>query len=90
MLRPWVDQFSFILEQPVQPEDPDDWSIRAEVGICFHLYLFSCFVLLAHDSKFPQVLKCLNQFVQNFPSFTEIEFMGELVISLFMFLLAIF
>lgn len=51
MLRPWVDQFSFILEQPVQPEDPDDWSIRAEV------------------------LKCLNQFVQNFPSFTEIEFM---------------
>ncbi|XWS64118.1 hypothetical protein CRYUN_Cryun06bG0159400 [Craigia yunnanensis] len=51
MLKPWVDQFSFILEHPVQPEDPDDWSIRMEV------------------------LKCLNQFVQNFPSFTESEFM---------------
>ncbi|XWS69546.1 hypothetical protein CRYUN_Cryun04dG0187900 [Craigia yunnanensis] len=51
MLEPWIDQFSFILEHPVQPEDPDDWSIRMEV------------------------LKCLNQFVQNFPSFTESEFM---------------
>ncbi|XVE74462.1 hypothetical protein DITRI_Ditri12bG0018900 [Diplodiscus trichospermus] len=51
MLKPWVDQFSFILEHPVQPEDPDDWSIRMEV------------------------LKCLNQFVQNFPNFTESEFM---------------
>ncbi|XP_022724957.1 importin-9 isoform X5 [Durio zibethinus] len=49
--KPWLDQFSFILEQPVQPEDPNDWSIRMEV------------------------LKCLNQFVQNFPSFTETEFM---------------
>ncbi|XP_059445703.1 uncharacterized protein LOC132177414 isoform X2 [Corylus avellana] len=44
MLKPWMDQFSIILEQPVQSEDPDDWSIRMEV------------------------LKCLNQFVQNFPN----------------------
>ncbi|GMI99842.1 hypothetical protein like AT1G26170 [Hibiscus trionum] len=51
MLKPWVDQFSLILKHPVQPEDPDDWSIRMEV------------------------LKCLNQFVQNFPSFTESLFM---------------
>ena len=51
--------------------------------------VFSCFLLLAHDSSFSQVLKCLNQFVQNFPSFTESEFMGKLVISLYMFLLAI-
>ncbi|XP_021292945.1 importin-9 [Herrania umbratica] len=51
MLKPWVDQFSLILEHPVQPEDPDDWSIRMEV------------------------LKCLNQFAQNFHSFIESEFM---------------
>ncbi|XP_039044693.1 importin-9-like [Hibiscus syriacus] len=51
MLKPWVDQFSLILEHPVQPEDSDDWSTRMEV------------------------LKCLNQFVQNFPSFTESLFM---------------
>ncbi|KAK5776797.1 uncharacterized protein LOC108479424 [Gossypium arboreum] len=51
MLKPWLDQFSFILEHPVQPEDTDDWSIRMEV------------------------LKCLNQFVQNFPSFNESLFM---------------
>ncbi|KAK6252046.1 hypothetical protein QUC31_013766 [Theobroma cacao] len=51
MLKPWIDQFSFILEHPVQPEDPDDWGIRMEV------------------------FKCLNQFVQNFHSFTESEFM---------------
>ncbi|KDP29326.1 hypothetical protein JCGZ_18247 [Jatropha curcas] len=50
MLKPWMDKFSMILEQPVQSEDPDDWSMRMEV------------------------LKCLNQFVQNFPSFTESEF----------------
>ncbi|KAK9276415.1 hypothetical protein L1049_005948 [Liquidambar formosana] len=51
MLKPWMDQFSIILEHPVQSEDPDDWSIRMEV------------------------LKCLNQFIQNFPNLTEAEFM---------------
>ncbi|GLT91714.1 hypothetical protein SLE2022_095890 [Rubroshorea leprosula] len=51
LLKPWMEQFHFILEHPVQPEDPDDWGVRMEV------------------------LKCLNQFVQNFPSLTESEFM---------------
>ncbi|XP_021910212.1 importin-9 [Carica papaya] len=51
MLKPWLDQFSAILEQPVLPEDPDDWGIRMEV------------------------LKCLNQVVQNFPGLAEREFM---------------
>ncbi|CAK7326471.1 unnamed protein product [Dovyalis caffra] len=51
MLKPWMDQFSVILERPMQAEDPDDWSLRMEV------------------------LKCLNQFVQNFPGLTENEFM---------------
>lgn len=51
MLKPWMDQFSIILEHPVQSEDPDDWNIRMEV------------------------LKCLNQFVQNLPGLTESEFM---------------
>ncbi|XP_056696512.1 uncharacterized protein [Spinacia oleracea] len=50
MLQPWMEQFSAVLSHPVQPEDPEDWSIRMEV------------------------LKCLNQFVQNFPSATEKEF----------------
>lgn len=52
MLQPWMEQFSAVLTHPVQPEDPDDWSLRMEI------------------------LKCLNQFVQNFPSATEIEFMS--------------
>ncbi|KAK3015406.1 hypothetical protein RJ639_007478, partial [Escallonia herrerae] len=47
MLHAWMDQFSSILQHPVQSEDPDDWTIRMEV------------------------LKCLNQFVQNFPSLVE-------------------
>uniref|UniRef100_A0A803QQJ7 Importin-9 n=1 Tax=Cannabis sativa TaxID=3483 RepID=A0A803QQJ7_CANSA len=51
MIKPWMAQFAIILNQPVEPKDPDDWSIRMEV------------------------LKCLNQFVQNFPSLTESEFM---------------
>ncbi|THG21508.1 hypothetical protein TEA_029752 [Camellia sinensis var. sinensis] len=51
MVATWMDQFSIIMEPPVQSEDPDDWSIRMEV------------------------LKCLNQFVQNFPSLTEMQFM---------------
>ncbi|TQD87913.1 hypothetical protein C1H46_026550 [Malus baccata] len=54
MIKPWMDQFSTILNHPVQSEDPDDWSIRTEV------------------------LKCLNQFVQNFPSLIESEFMRPL------------
>ncbi|KAL5553552.1 hypothetical protein UlMin_040953 [Ulmus minor] len=51
MLKPWMDQFSIILNHPVESEDPDDWSLRMEV------------------------LKCLNQFVQNFPSLAESELM---------------
>ncbi|XAR55875.1 hypothetical protein NMG60_11036107 [Bertholletia excelsa] len=51
MVPTWVDQFSNILAHPVQPEDPDDWSIRMEV------------------------LKCLNQFIQNFSSLTDMQFM---------------
>ncbi|KAF7827891.1 importin-9 [Senna tora] len=50
MLKPWMAQFSSILEVPVQSENPDDWSIRMEV------------------------LKCLNQFVQNFSSLIGSEF----------------
>ncbi|KAL9668039.1 hypothetical protein QQ045_002411 [Rhodiola kirilowii] len=49
-LKPWMEQFSIILQHPVQSEDPDDWSIKLEV------------------------LKCLNQFSQNFPSLMEVEF----------------
>lgn len=43
-----MDQFSIILEQPVQSEDPDDWSIRMEVGIkiCVNVSL-----LIAHQSE---------------------------------------
>ncbi|CAN7077863.1 unnamed protein product [Brassica oleracea var. botrytis] len=49
LLKVWMIQFSLILEHPVQPDDPDDWSLRMEV------------------------LKCLNQFVQNFPFLMESE-----------------
>ncbi|CAN4121948.1 unnamed protein product [Withania somnifera] len=50
MLQSWINQFSSILEHPVQSEEPDDWSIRMEV------------------------IKCLNQFLQNFPSLMESQF----------------
>ncbi|XP_023646011.1 importin-9 isoform X2 [Capsella rubella] len=52
VLKVWMNQFSLILEHPVQHEDPDDWSLRMEV------------------------LKCLNQFVQNFPVLIESELMA--------------
>ncbi|KHN47938.1 Importin-9 [Glycine soja] len=50
LLKPWMDQFSSILQIPVQSENPDDWSIKMEV------------------------LKCLNQFIQNFSSLFTSEF----------------
>ncbi|KAL5123519.1 Importin-9 [Glycine soja] len=50
MLKPWMDQFSSILQIPVQSENPNDWSIKIEV------------------------LKCLNQFIQNFSSLFKSEF----------------
>ncbi|RZC16671.1 Importin-9 [Glycine soja] len=31
LLKPWMGQFSFILQIPVQSENPDDWSIKMEV-----------------------------------------------------------
>lgn len=40
MLKPWMDQFSVILNHPVQPEDPDDWSIRMEVRIVVLIKIF--------------------------------------------------
>ncbi|CAH2033909.1 unnamed protein product [Thlaspi arvense] len=52
LLEVWMNQFSLILERPVQREDPDDWNLRMEV------------------------LKCLNQFVQNFPFLIETELMA--------------
>ncbi|KAH1261303.1 Importin-9 [Glycine max] len=50
MLKPWMDQFSSILQIPVQSENPNDWSIKMEV------------------------LKCLNQFIQNFSTLFKSEF----------------
>ncbi|KFK44558.1 hypothetical protein AALP_AA1G272600 [Arabis alpina] len=52
LLKVWMNQFSLILEHPVQREDPDDWNLRMEV------------------------LKCLNQFVQNFSFLIESELMA--------------
>lgn len=85
MLKPWMAQFSIILSQPVEPEDPDDWSIRMEVRftacpnpvMMFVLSVINrCIELLALFFIHYQVLKCLNQFVQSFPSLTESEFMS--------------
>lgn len=33
VLKVWMNQFSLILEHPVQREDPDDWSLRMEVRL---------------------------------------------------------
>ncbi|KAL7610873.1 hypothetical protein Lser_V15G11924 [Lactuca serriola] len=55
LVKSWMVEFSSILKNPVQSEDPDDWSIRMET------------------------LKCLGQFVQNFPSLAESQFMDVLV-----------
>ncbi|KAI7756236.1 hypothetical protein M8C21_007215 [Ambrosia artemisiifolia] len=52
LVKSWMVEFSSILKNPVQSEDPDDWSIRMEA------------------------LKCLSQFVQNFPNLAESQFMG--------------
>lgn len=35
LLKVWMNQFSLILEHPVQPDDPDDWSLRMEVRLIF-------------------------------------------------------
>lgn len=78
MLKPWMDQFSSILNLPVQPEDPDDWSIRMEVMFNSFMYvIFSWTMILTLCLH--QVLKCLNQFVQNFPGLVESQFMGKIV-----------
>lgn len=34
MIKPWMEQFSVILEHPLQPEDPNDWGMKMEVGLC--------------------------------------------------------
>ncbi|KAG8475591.1 hypothetical protein CXB51_032476 [Gossypium anomalum] len=54
MLKPWLDQFSFILEHPVQPEDTDDWSIRMEVGIMLSSLSIAMFCTFCLQLKFPR------------------------------------
>ncbi|XP_078159588.1 ARM repeat superfamily protein isoform X1 [Carex rostrata] len=54
ILTPLMEQFSIILQSPVQSEDPDDWSLRMEV------------------------LKCLLQIVQSFPTVLDGPFSGIL------------
>ncbi|KAK9676119.1 hypothetical protein RND81_11G055700 [Saponaria officinalis] len=39
MLQQWMMQFSSILSHPVQPEDPDDWSMRMEVLKCLNQFV---------------------------------------------------
>ncbi|GER31907.1 importin beta-2 subunit family protein [Striga asiatica] len=63
LLQPWMDHFSSILKHPVPSEDPDDWSIRMET-VDFYQFILPAV----------QVLKCLNQFIQNFPTITETHF----------------
>lgn len=88
MIKSWMEQFLVILQPHVQPEDPDDWGIRMEVD----LVLLLCWnfgnrnkLNIVVDGFFKtgsfigQVLKCLIQFVQNFPSLTEAEFSGKLI-----------
>lgn len=39
MITTWMDQFSIILEPPVQPEDPDDWCLRMDVLKCLNQFV---------------------------------------------------
>ncbi|KAL9259302.1 Importin-9-like protein [Drosera capensis] len=39
LLKPWIEQFSLILEHPVQSGDPDDWSMRTEVLKCLNQFV---------------------------------------------------
>ncbi|KAM7276774.1 hypothetical protein ACFE04_018640 [Oxalis oulophora] len=41
MLKAWMDQFHIILEQPVQSEDPADWSVRTEVLKCLNQFVLN-------------------------------------------------
>uniref|UniRef100_A0A7N0ZSB7 Importin-9 central HEAT repeats domain-containing protein n=1 Tax=Kalanchoe fedtschenkoi TaxID=63787 RepID=A0A7N0ZSB7_KALFE len=38
MIKPWMKQFSLILRNPIQSEDPDDWSIKMEVLKCLNKF----------------------------------------------------
>lgn len=53
MLKPWMNQFSIILEHPVQPEDPDDWGVKMEVNLVF--ILISCLHDFLRNLKWPQI-----------------------------------
>ena len=48
MLKPWMHQFSSILEIPVQSENPDDWSIRMEVCLVLLKVFFIFFFLVLY------------------------------------------
>ncbi|KAI9085691.1 hypothetical protein K1719_032297 [Acacia pycnantha] len=64
MLKPWMAQFSSILEVPVQSENPDDWGIRMEVLKCMNKFVQNFSSLIG--SEFEEVLRSLwNTFISS-------------------------
>lgn len=82
MLKPWMAQFSSILGDPVQSENPDDWGIRMEVDLILSKVLM-CVLFFSRNLMtvflFMKVLKCLNKIVQNFSILIGSEFDGKFV-----------
>ncbi|KAK7306998.1 hypothetical protein VNO77_39674 [Canavalia gladiata] len=75
LLKPWMDQFSSILEIPVQSENPDDWSIRMEVLKCLNQFIlnFSSLVI----SEFEVILGPLwNTFVSSLRVYEQASIEG--------------
>ncbi|CAN6448698.1 unnamed protein product [Victoria cruziana] len=55
MFKAWMEQFTYIMQAPVQSEDPDDWSIRMEVLKCL-IQLIQSFRSLG-EAEFVAVLR---------------------------------
>ncbi|XP_028803455.1 importin-9 isoform X1 [Neltuma alba] len=64
MLKPWMAQFSSILEVPVQSENPDDWCIRMEVLKCLNKFVQNFSSLIG--TEFEEILRSLwNTFISS-------------------------
>ncbi|KAL4375412.1 hypothetical protein AHAS_Ahas05G0279200 [Arachis hypogaea] len=75
MIKPWMQQFSSILEIPVQPENPDDWSVRMEVVKCLNQFVqyFSSLI----KSEFEVVLGPLwNTFISTLRVYEQASIEG--------------
>lgn len=73
ILDPLIEQFSIILNSPVQSQNPDDWSMQMEVYTPYRQYggWMCASLVFSGDSYSCLILRCWNVYFSLFRTFLD-------------------